>query len=65
MTDNVKINNTKVILDVQSNDLIVEVLPANSIKNIVVETNDNNIDIYQPTGIIDISAGQSIQGPKG
>lgn len=64
MTDIVNIDNTPVILDVQSNNLVVEVLPANSITNVVVQ-NSNSIDIYQANGLIEISAGQSIQGPKG
>jgi hypothetical protein len=65
MTDVVNIDNTQVILDVQNNNVILEVLPQNSISNILVENTYNNIDIYQASGTIEISAGESIQGPKG
>jgi hypothetical protein len=65
MTDIVNIDNTQVILDVQNNNVILEVLPPNSISNILVENTYNNIDIYQASGTIEISAGESIQGPKG
>ena len=65
MTDVVNIDNTQVILDIQNNNVILEVLPANSISNVLVENNYNNIDIYQASGIIEISAGDSIQGSKG
>lgn len=65
MTDSVNISNTPVILDINNNNLVVEVLPATSINNVIVDNSNNKIDIYQGSGIIELSAGESIQGPKG
>jgi hypothetical protein len=65
MTDSVNITNTPVILDIQHNNLVVEVLPASSITNIVVETSPKHIDLYQSNNLIEVQSGQSIQGPKG